>query len=118
MAAAVLISRVHLLQQVERYEQQDRKSGVVDKDAIDRALVLCDLMDMLIGQFDHGISCVKLNTNDGTVHIIFDLDCPVFENGRSHPFFQYIKLADRMYLAAAQNDMVRFKLVVENAIEF
>lgn len=88
----------------------------VEKDAAARYIHLAELTDVLIEEF--GSSKVSLDAASEMDHgfIHFDTDELIFEHGRSHPFYEYIKSSDFLSFSNPGNDQLRITYGVKNLV--
>ncbi|WP_196032331.1 hypothetical protein [Flavonifractor plautii] len=79
----------------------------VCRGAEERFLRLCELADVLGEEF--GTEQIRVNidneTSDGVICV--DTDDLVFEYGRSHPFYEYIKQSDFLHFSKTKSGMLR-----------
>ena len=88
----------------------------VHKDAALKYIKLAELADILVEEF--GSSKVTMDAasdlTDGIIH--FDTDEVIFEHGRSHPFYEYIKSSDFLSFSNAGNDQLRITFGVKDLV--
>lgn len=88
----------------------------VQKDAAFKYINLAELADALIDEFgaDNIFLDAASETDDGFIYV--DTDEVIFEHGRTHPFFEYIKSADFLNFLKGDNGSLRIKFGVKGLV--
>jgi len=86
----------------------------VDADAQKRFMTLCELADILDEEFC--ADGIQINAEPNGKHgvICVDTDEVLFEHGRSHKFFEYVKSADFLSFSKTKSGMLRFSFGVKD----
>jgi len=82
--------------------------------AYQRFLTLCELADALNEEF--GVDEIQIDMMPGAScgSVVIETDEFIFEHGRTHPFFEYIKAADSMSFSKSNTGSLRLRLVVKD----
>lgn len=86
----------------------------LDEAARDRFLTLCDLTEIIADEFGAEEIQFRIKPEDQCGEIFFETDEFIFENGRSHPFFEYIKAADFLNISKAKSGMLKVRFGVKD----
>lgn len=93
----------------------DDNPGIkLNRDAEKKFYSLCELADIIDEEF--GSDKIRIGVDDsGTYGVIsVDTDEVVFENGRSHQFFEYLKFADFLSFSKTKSGLLRIQFGVKN----
>lgn len=72
-----------------------------------KLLRLCELADLLKDEFDAEEVKVGVNPSEMYGIICVETDEVIFEDGRSHQFFDYLKLSDFLHFSKSDSGMLR-----------
>lgn len=86
----------------------------VDTDAQKRFMTLCELADILDEEFCAGGIQINADPNGKHGVICVDTDEVVFEHGRSHKFFEFVKSADFLSFSKTKSGMLRISFGVKD----
>ena len=86
----------------------------VDAEVEKKFLHLCELADILGDEF--GAEEIQIIAEPSGLHglVFIDTDEVIFDNGRSHQFFEYLKSADLLGFSKTKTGMLRIRLGVKD----
>lgn len=96
---------------VENFENR-LQNWTPQKEAIAKFLILGEFADKIEEEFGANDISVAIDASTMTGKIAVTMDEIVLESGRTHPFFQYIKAADRVRFSN-QNGALLIRLYVD-----
>lgn len=86
----------------------------IDADVQKRFITLCELADILDDEFCADKIQINVEPNGKHGVICVDTDEVVFEHGRSHKFFEFVKSADFLSFSKTKSGMLRVSFGVKD----
>ena len=93
-------------------ENMPAEAANISTDIRAKLVRLCELVDVLNDEEGVEQVAVAYEKNPSLISFIIDVDELVFQNGRAHSFFEYIKSANVMSFSKSSNDGISVKLGV------
>lgn len=112
--AKVNFSLRYSVHKVIKDKYGEKMSEIINMNAYDKTMILCDLIDILCAESECRDKRVSIDEAARAAYISVEIDYPIFWNGRSHPFFQYIRMADEMSIHLTKDSFVKLEFTVFN----
>lgn len=84
---------------------------------LDRLYVACELVDEIVPELDCDAVDVSVNTSNKQFTIMVICDDMVLEHGRTHKFFQLIKMANSFAFSKSGQESLRIELNIDGLWE-
>lgn len=114
MGTIELSTRSKLYEYMKRFSEDKIPESAVNLDQYDRALMICDIVDVLCNEFKNRTKRIHVDKDGNKITISVELKKLHFENDRSHPFFQYIRMADKIVLSPTNDEFVKIGFIIFN----
>lgn len=85
----------------------------IDDSALKNMPKICSIIDDMLEEFQCEYFDASVNDITKTLQLCFECDEIILEDGRSHPFFTLIQMADSFSFSKSEEDCIRVSLNID-----